>query len=358
VAQEVAVGIRWFLVTAILVALWAAPTAGGEPPYEVQQDDTLWDLSSRFWEEPFSWPELWALNPHIHNPHWIYPGDEIYLERQRRRGMWGPIRLPLERLTPPHEDAGAPGGTSAGAGRIGPAGQRSDLGGEGAEGLAEVVRLARKQTQDFVSAHRIPRLGVVDNRHQIKNVYVAGENFELTLTPDSPLTPGDRATVFDDSEPVTHPVSRKPQGYYVSVLGHMEVVSVSGNRAVCRLVETYDVVEDGDGVMTYSEPPHDVIVHPARVGVDGVILRGKGQWSFATEQVVFLDRGSIHGLDPGVVVDVPPRQEERAAQGVVDLTAPLARILVVSVLDQTSAGVIVESRAAVKAGDRFVATPP
>ena len=37
--------IQWFVVTAILAALWAVPTTGGEPPYEVEQGDTLFDTA-------------------------------------------------------------------------------------------------------------------------------------------------------------------------------------------------------------------------------------------------------------------------------------------------------------------------
>jgi LysM repeat protein len=48
--------------------------------YEVVRGDTLWDISDRFLNEPWLWPQLWDYNPQIKNPHLIYPGDEIALE--------------------------------------------------------------------------------------------------------------------------------------------------------------------------------------------------------------------------------------------------------------------------------------
>ena len=47
--------------------------------YIIERGDTLWDISSRFLESPWYWPQLWALNPYITNPHLIYPGEPIAL---------------------------------------------------------------------------------------------------------------------------------------------------------------------------------------------------------------------------------------------------------------------------------------
>ena len=55
--------------------------------YTVQKGDTLWDLSQKFSDTPWQWPELWKENNQIANPHRIYPGERIRL--YRRRGAHG-----------------------------------------------------------------------------------------------------------------------------------------------------------------------------------------------------------------------------------------------------------------------------
>ena len=48
--------------------------------HKVVDGDTLYDLSGRYTGEVYNWPQIWSYNPHITNPHWIYPGDIIYLK--------------------------------------------------------------------------------------------------------------------------------------------------------------------------------------------------------------------------------------------------------------------------------------
>jgi hypothetical protein len=56
-------------------------TFGGEAPYShiVRRGDTLWGICGYYFENPYQWPRIWSYNPQIHNPHWIYPGDEVRL---------------------------------------------------------------------------------------------------------------------------------------------------------------------------------------------------------------------------------------------------------------------------------------
>jgi hypothetical protein len=54
--------------------------------YVVVPGDTLWSISQRYTDSPWRWPELWGMNKdQIRNPHLIYPGNVISLDRIRAR---------------------------------------------------------------------------------------------------------------------------------------------------------------------------------------------------------------------------------------------------------------------------------
>jgi hypothetical protein len=330
---------------ALALCLAMGASAGvAETTYRARKGDTLWDLSARFFQDAREWPELWALNPHFPNPHWISPGDPIFLRLDDRFS----VRLPLVALPPGELEHGG-GAPAAEEAREDALSRESEAGGSDS-----TVSFSKQHAQDFIATRRVAPMGVVRNRTLVKELYTAGEDVEVDLSGAARLSAGDLATVYDDSERVVHPTSQRFLGYHVRVLGQARIVSVSGDRAIAKLEEAYDSIGNAARLMPYRVPLADVRPSAAPRPFDGVLLQGAGgKTLFGARDVVFLDRGSLHGLNPGALLDVPLFGERKPAQGLVELTEPVARIIVLAAEDKTATGLVLESRMALSAGERF-----
>ena len=296
------------VVAAAMLTVAAYATAvevnGGHPAtYVVQKGDTLWDISARFLEKPWLWPEIWQANPQVANPHLIYPGDVLslaYLDRVVGSVQQGPRReapinaIPLSEVEPFLKELSV-------VDRIDHLPYVAGLEDDRLRATSGQLAYVRGLEQAQVGQ----RYAVV--RPTVRNALPKPTE---DLDPNGRVTPGSGNLWQSYSVPVKRPAQQL--GYELAKVnvgtvtrlatGTTDVVSValqaSGDGREVR---------PGDRLVPVEATPYDLqfVPHIPAPGVDGLDVRVLAvtdmYLSGGPRDVIALSAGSVQGVDNGTV---------------------------------------------------------
>lgn len=312
--------------------------------YTVQKGDTLWDISGRFLERPWLWPELWRVNPQIENPHLIYPGDRISL-------VWvdGQPQLSLER-----GDAGrtvrlTPSDTEVLKPRI-----RS----EPLESAIPAIRL--DAIQGFLVQNRVVEPGVLDAAPYV----VQGESERIVVGA------GDRVYVrgaLPDSESFSivrkgplyvDPETSEVLGREATYIGLGQAVAQDGDIATMVVDSSREEVQVADRILPTEERRLASTFFPSAPERDTrgeIISVFGGVTQVGQFDVVVLNRGEREGLEPGHVLAIYKRgalARDRVANQTIRLPSERAGLLMVfRTFEKLSYGLVLETERALAVHD-------
>jgi hypothetical protein len=354
-----------FITQVLALALWAFTAQVQAQAIELQKDapdtyvvvkgDTLWDIAGRFLQKPWRWPEIWQLNrEQIRNPHLIYPGDIVYLDRS------GPN--PRLRLGKPVDSSG----TSAASG-AGQAGER-------------VERASPRVRAEAIAAAPVPTIDAREIEPFLNRAVVVDEkaleaNPRIVATQDGRvnLARGDLAYVrglkdektrdwhvYRNTRPLLDPATRKPIAWEALFIGTARLER-GGDPATVRLVSVNEEVGVGDRLMpaevvrsvNFVPRPPDSPVSARIVSVyRGVAQAGRNN-------VVTINAGSGAGLAVGNVLAIkeqPRVVKDREAKNDKDKEVrlpgePVGHMLIFRVFDKIAYGLIMRSSRDAAVGD-------
>lgn len=248
------------------------PRPGAPELHTVEKGDTLWDLSDKYYGNPWAWPRVWSLNPQIENPHWIYPGDQVRTKPGPGQGLL-------------RDDNSAGGGGMVGRGRL----------------VSQETVFIRDQ--GYIGDPDEDVWGEVVGAHEDIMLLSDSEVVYLSMREGVDVRLGQRLTVFDSiAEPPKVADSRKPPGEIVKIYGTVRVDGWDPSTRVVRgtVIESVDVIERGFSVGPVGRRFDVVAPTPAEQDVEARILAGLYPTVFfGHEQIVFIDKGSEDGLRSG-----------------------------------------------------------
>ncbi len=317
---------------------WAA---NAPDQHRVQRGDTLWGIASVFLKDPWCWPQVWENNrDSIRDPHWIYPGQVILLDRVRGvlRVADGDRRdLPLRRLSPMMRTHAL---------------DAEHLPVLPVHLLQVFARSPLLETRTLALAPTVVRLP---------------EHRSLAADHDVVLVRGEPGSqpLFDvirPSAPINDPDSKELLGRVGVKVGQARLLSRGTLTHRFLITASTAEVQSGDMLVSASagwQAPVSIGPSTAPAGKLAAVLH-EGRWA-GPNDLVAINRGSADGMRPGNVVRVvqPVRiraDDEMQPTHAPEDSPPVAFLLVFTVAERVSLAVVMRSRDTIAVGDAVL--PP
>ena len=333
----------------------SALAANAPASHTVQSGDTLWAIASLFLKSPWRWPELWGMNlQDIRNPHLIYPGQVLLLDKDGDRA-----RLRMAR------SGGAIGQPPTNTVKLSPR-VRSQLLDNGA-----IASIPLQLIEPFLNEALVLEL---DELAGAPRIVATQEGRVMISRGETAYVRGDLRgarsfTLFRESKPLRDPINGELLGFEAGYVGTADFVRAEGTAPVSGLpvpatfVMTSARQEAGVGDRLAPVPPRDFsayVPHPPAGAIDGRVVSVYGEALTAGQnQIVSLNRGTRDGLERGHVLAL-----WRAGAPATDRTGPRPQpvqlpdersglLFVFRVFDRVSYALILSALDPVRAGDRI-----
>ena len=335
----------------------SVPLAPDAPDtYVVKKGDTLWDISGVFLKYPWYWPEIWYVNPQVANPHWIYPGDVlrlVYVDGKPRItvGTAGEVRLsPQVRIDP----------------------------------LAQAIRtIPYDVLMNFVKHPSLLTKNQVDKAPYVagfRGGHIVGANTNeiYVIGLDKPAVGADYTVVHPGAE-LRDPDDGDLLGYVGHFSAEARVITTTDAKhekpmTHLAVLDTGREIQQGDVVLpTITKFGDDFVISaPKDLKLNGQVLSIVDGLAVAGRyQVLAINRGKRDGLVPGNVVAIYARGLDvsdyfsrgrdwtkfTASYDTIKLPDERSgTMLLFTVHERMSYGLVVESKAPVRIGD-FIKHP-
>jgi len=264
------------------------PLAANAPDeYVVKKGDTLWDISKVFLRDPWYWPEIWYVNPQVANPHLIYPGDVLKLVY-----VDGKPRVTLA-------DDGTRSVEGGSGTRLSPSVRKQPLSQAITAIPYDVIAsfMGRPTLLDKGQVSKAPYVVAMRDDH-----IIGALGNELYARGIKDAAVDSRYSIIHIQEKIYDPENNDLLGYSGMYVGSGPVAA-SGDPAKLVLTDSSREALQGDKLFPEAvEVNVDFVPHAPAQDVNARVIAVSDHAVMGQYQVVALNRGTKHGLEPGHVL--------------------------------------------------------
>jgi hypothetical protein len=337
-----------FFIGLSLMLIWLTPAFGQEIQkeaeletgfyYTVKKGDTLWDISQRFNDTPWQWPDLWQENKQLPNPHWIYPGERIRLYRKsdiqpyESQVQEAPPQVEIPAMEPKPESPPVQFYYSR-MGRIG-----------------------------FIRKPPVNPLGEIFKSHHDKKLISANDMVYIRPSEtggSAALSPGERFTVYRTMKPTDERYSEDTIGTQHYLLGVAEITRIEPKYAIAKIIAAFRTIHTGDLLMAFEGQATEVQVVPSTPGIRAKLINTEDHTELIGAKVVaFIDKGEVDNLRPGQEYNICKQETVKGPDKELLTLAPvkIGSIIVLRTEKTTSTVFVTKAKGKIQPGE-LVLTP-
>ena len=294
-----------------------APAGQEQDKYIIKKGDTLWDISNAFYKDPFLWPLLWKANPYITNPDLIYPGNKLAIP------SLGPIERAMEKPAEKTTEEKLPEDTGA-APQPGLRPKPKPVEAEEETTVRPKIILPEEAAIPLIDKYAMLSAGFISQEEDddriigaadtVKSLFSFDDVVYIRVASPEGVNRGDKFLIYMPLNKVKHPKTGDSYGRIIKGLGILEVTAKDKPDVLtARITLSFDAIEKGSRITPYQEP--SLIYQQAqkrKKDITGYVLEVlDGRTINAQTDIVYLDRGSADGVEPGDRLNVYLEHENR-----------------------------------------------
>lgn len=325
---------RWLSLLLLLLVLsgTSLAIAAEDQIYTIKKGDTLWDLSKKFIDDPYYWPNIWAKNPEITNPHLIFPGQKVRILDGR-----------LE-IIPAYPEADKKTNVTA-----------STL----TAGTEELITIKSTGSGDGFILTDEESLGILVDSVDNRILLTKNDVVFLKMKDTSSVTVGDTYGLFERGDLIKHPHTNQLIGTMMNNLGFLQITEINGETVIAKIGEAFREIMRGAELFEYIPQRKEITLQRGTTDQGGYIIAARDEkGTLSTNDIIFVDLGSDEGLVSGNLFYIS--RPRKASDEIIKQAGPvqlpdavLGAAITIETKAKTASAIIIKSVDAAFIGDKI-----
>jgi len=331
---------RWLslLVSLLILSGTSLAIAAEGQVYTIKKGDTLWDLSKKFIDDPYYWPNIWAKNPEITNPHLIFPGQKIQI-------LDGKVKI-----IPAYPEANKATEIEADSQQITPPtlDNKTD----------ESITIKSTGSGDgFILTDEKP-LGTLVDSVDNRILLTKDDVVFLKMHDLANVKVGDTYGLFERGEKIKDPQTKKLIGTMMVNLGFLQVTEINGETVIAKIGNVFREIARGAELFDFIPQRKEITLQRGTTDKSGTIIAARDEkGTFSTNDIIFVNLGSDDGLVSGNLfyISRPRKVSDEVIKSARDIQLPdavLGAAVTIETKAKTASAIIIKSVDAAFIGDK------